>query len=222
MKTKKTSVACRKFIIALAMLGLFSAPTVEADLLANGGFENVPSSQTGQGILPSGWVAVSLSADTYSNDGSYGLPPTGYNNWPVGTMAFEGIRWVAGGRIPGIIESFGQTLQTPLSAGTRYVLSGYLHQAASRNNPGGYDIYLADDESGSNRLLLGFLGPTNNVAEGWTSHSIIFTAPDGADSRPFIIFEPTFVSVENTYPGLDAVSLRPVLVFEDGFEDGEL
>ncbi|MDX2421751.1 MAG: VPLPA-CTERM sorting domain-containing protein [Amphritea sp.] len=211
MNIHKMSEKCKIVAVALTILGAFSNQA-DASLIVNGGFENVPSSQTGQGIMPSDWVSVSFSPDTYSNDGSYGLSPSDFNNWPVGMTAFEGNRWVAGGRIPGLIESFGQFMTTPLTVGSQYELSGYLHQSTSRNNPGGYDIFLSDDASGSNRLFLGFLGSTNNVAEGWTSHSLLFEAPTGADNKPFILFEPSFVSIENIYPGLDAVVLNAVPV----------
>ena len=201
---------CKTVASALIILGAFSNQA-SANLIVNGGFENVPSSQTGQGLMPSDWVSVSSSPDTYSNDGSYGLPPlVGFNNWPVGMMAYEGKRWVAGGRIPGLIESFGQLMAAPLTTGNQYELSGYLHQSPSRDTPGGYDIFLADAASGLNRLHLGFLGSTNNVGEGWTLHSLLFEAPTGADNKSFIIFEPSFVSIENIYPGLDAVVLNAV------------
>ena len=61
-------------LIALVSLGLSSA--ANANLIKNASFEDVPDASTGQGILPSDWVNIpppTPTADTYSNDGSYGV-----------------------------------------------------------------------------------------------------------------------------------------------------
>jgi hypothetical protein len=91
----------------LAVLS-FGERSAKADLIVNGGFENVTNNDTGQGLMPSNWVIANSSPDTYSNDGSYGLPP-----FPdfAGITAFDGIRWVAGwSAVP---EEFGQSLASP-------------------------------------------------------------------------------------------------------------
>lgn len=82
------------------LLCTLATPT-QASLIANGSFETVPNGSTGQGQIPTGWFHTNPSspassrANTYSNDGSYGLDP-GEGGDFSGVMAAAGIRWVAG------------------------------------------------------------------------------------------------------------------------------
>src|SRR5262245_61948748 len=110
-----------KFTAALASVS-FTASALAQNLLTNPDFEQVPGNQQGQGILPSDWLEVQPSVDTYSNDGSYGLPPNGFGNF-TGVTAFSGIRWV--GAWSSIPEIFGQTMPAPLVPGRSYVLRAH-------------------------------------------------------------------------------------------------
>src|SRR5262249_26839273 len=132
-----------------------AASALGQNLLRNGDFEDVPGNQQGQGILPSEWIQVQPSVDTYSNDGSYGLPPNGFGNF-TGVTAFSGIRWIGGwSSIP---EIFGQALTAPLVPGRGYLLRARLRIAerSDLRSPGTYDISLRG--SGPAPLNVGRLG----------------------------------------------------------------
>lgn len=196
----------------MALVGVpFVAPATGAttNLLLNPGFENVPNNGTGQGLLPSHWVGVNLSADTYSNDGSYGLLPWEFGNFP-GVTAHAGQRWVAGANVDQSAggESFGQVLSAPLQAGATYRVEGWLHQAlrSDLNNPGGYDLWLDQGEF-STRLFLGHIGDTTSPSAGWSRRGADFVAPSDAAAYTRLVFAPIASGAWGTYPGLDDVSL---------------
>jgi hypothetical protein len=198
--------------LLIAVLVLATAGLANANMITNASFENVPDGSTGQGILPSNWVNIpppSPTADTYSNDGSYGLAPGAYGNFP-GVTAKDGIRWVAGWSAAGQ-ESFGQWLGSTVTAGMQYTMSGWVHQAvrSDLNNPGGYEIYLTNTP-GVHTQYLGFLGPTASVAAGWQQFSFGFTATTAMSSLGFLEFAPIATGNGAAYPGLDHVSLVPV------------
>ena len=201
---------------------IVSNTTVEADLVANASFENVPNSTHNQGLMPSGWQHVVGSAlpasDTYSNDGSYGLSPSDFGNFN-GITAYDGIRWVAGYSYDRTatdaslgnegFEAFGTTLTGLLSAGAEYQLDARLRESVRFRNRGGYQLFLAESNSVpgiAGAVLLGAIAPTTGINE-WESRSLTFVAPTDAASRPFLIFAPYKVSAESSYVGLDAVSL---------------
>jgi hypothetical protein len=194
--------------------------TALSNLIVNGSFEAIPNNNTGQGRLPSDWVRVTSTADTYSNDGSYGLSPNGFGNFP-GVTAVDGKRWVAGGAFGRAAssasvggESFGTILATTLTPGEAYLLDAQLYQAlrSDLDNPGGYHLFLATDNTASGRagaFRLGALSSTTGV-DAWEARSLRFIAPRDANLRPFLIFAPYQASDGNAYPGIDAVSLLPV------------
>lgn len=202
----------KKLLVGLVM-ALFFVTTVgitQANLIKNASFEDVPSSGTGQGILPNDWVNIpppTPTADTYSDDGSYGLSPSGYSNF-TGVTAYDGIRWVAGWSSAGQ-ESFGQWLDDFLIVGTDYEFSGFLHQAvrSDLNNPGGYEIYLTETP-GVQTEYLGFLGSTTSASDGWAEFSFGFTATSAMASLNFLEFAPIATAGGSAYPGLDFVSLE--------------
>jgi PEP-CTERM motif len=207
---------------AVSALFLMLGTRAEAGFITNGSFETVPGTGSGfqgQGLLPTGWATVNSSPDTYSNDGSYGLPPNaqGLGNF-TGVTAFDGIRWVAGasfGRVSGgaisSAESFGTTLTAALTPGQTYELDAELHQAlrSDLNNPGAYDVYLASGNTPSGIAgaeLLGSFAPTTSAAD-WEARSVTFVAPANAGSRLFLFLVPYQASGTNSYTGLDALSL---------------
>lgn len=210
----------RAFIAAAVVLSSVGA-SVRADFITNASFEDVPDTSTGQGFLPTGWLQTGTftpGADTYSNDGSYGLAPDGFGNFP-GVTAFDGIRWVAGaafGRLASSTtvagEAFGRVLETPLTPLEEYRVDAHLHQALRTDlaNPGGYHLFLAVDGSAgglAGALLLGALAPTT-AAGGWEARSLTFIAPSDAASRTLLIFAPYQVTSGNAYPGIDVTTVR--------------
>ena len=159
--------------------------------------------------MPSEWYSAASSPDTYSNDGSYGLNPGDYGNFP-GIMAHGGLRWVAGASVGP--ESIGQILTSPLMAGAAYSMSAYLQQAirGDLNNPGGYDVRFesADRSLGFDAGILGY---TTTVAAGWTLEVMNFTAPANATSLTRIVFVPVSPAAGGgSYSGLDDVTLQAV------------
>ncbi len=196
-------------------VGLFFIATMgvaEANIIRNASFEDVPNAATGQGIMPGEWVVANVTPDTFSNDGSYGLAPSGFRNF-TGVTAHDGIRWVAGWSAAGQ-ERFGQDLSNNLVAGLEYTMSGFLHQAvrSDLNNPGGYEIYLTSSSLATpvSGEYLGFLGQTSSVAEGWQEYSFSFTSTVEMSGLSFLMFAP--ISDTSAYPGLDSVSLSAVPV----------
>lgn len=216
----------RPLWIALLMLVVFAASTAQGqNLLRNPSFETIPAPMAGQGFVPSEWIVVSPSPDTYSDDGSYGLAPSGFANF-TGVTAFDGIRWVAGWEAAN--ERFGQTLSTPLVAGSTYRLQGFLHQAvrSDLNHPGGYEIELAEAGQASGTFVVA-TGVTTGA--GWEPFVVTFVAPADSATRPLLIFSPISEPVgAGAYPGVDDLSLTlvasavpglgpPAIVFLIGF-----
>ena len=200
------------FRVTIGFVMIVVTSIANANLLRNSSFEDVPNGATGQALMPSEWVTSNVTPDTYSNDGSYGLAPSGYGNFN-GVTAYDGIRWVAGWSSAGQ-ERFGQTLTDNLVAGTEYIFSGYLQQAyrSDLNNSGGYELFLTDTYNSSplSGEYLGYLGPTTSYADGWQQYSFSFTATNAMASLDFLMFAPTKAGTGESYPGLDLVSLDAV------------
>jgi hypothetical protein len=188
------------------------------NLLTNADFEEVPGNQQGQGILPTGWIQVNPSVDTYSNDGSFGLPPEGFNNFP-GVTAYSGIRWV--GAWSALPETFGQTLAIPLVPARSYVLRARLRIAerADLRGAGTYDISLR--AQGLMTLTVGRLGDFVAYGEGWAERTLRFVAPAGAELRPLIAFAPVAMNT-GSYIGCDQVVLEEDTCSADFNADGEV
>lgn len=182
-------------VCLLLCLGLLSAGAFADNLLRNGSFEATPCAtpcNQDQALMPAEWVALTpgiLAPDTFSNDGSYGLPPEGYGAFN-GVTAQDGIRWVAGWSL--YSETFGQVLTAPLVPGHRYALSGYLRQAVRTDlaNPGTYEVELWSDVAGTAKSLLGSFAPTSDPAV-WEKRSFTFVAPADAGAYPVIAFRST-------------------------------
>src|SRR5213594_1984852 len=111
--------------IVLVISALLPSGGYAQNLIRNPSFESVPCNAPcgqDQGLMPSDWFTAPYSivlppADTWSNDGSYGLSPGSYGHFP-GLLAADGTRWVAAASYPnafGLIEFVGQTLTAPLT-----------------------------------------------------------------------------------------------------------
>jgi hypothetical protein len=202
--------------ICLGLLLTCYSMCASANLIRNASFESTPGPGQGQGLMPSEWVTVQSTPDTYSNDGSYGLDPAVFGNFS-GVTAQDGIRWVAGWS--SFDERFGQSLSAPLMVGQQYSLSGYLMQArrSDLDFPGGYQVYLTSDAAsgtGAGELLgtLGFTSGSNN----WEFSTFDFIAPADAPSLAFLLFVPVGEAGASAYAGLDNLNLIARTVPEPG------
>jgi hypothetical protein len=189
-----------------------------ANIIRNAGFEDVTGAVHVQGYLPNEWFQVgypNMGADTYSNDGSWGLSPSAYGNF-TGVTAQAGLRFVAGSS-GGFPESIGQTLTNPLAPGASYELSGWLHRGMRYDLQGAanYYVYLAESSaSNATKVLVATLGPTvgsQSSSPQWEEKTAAFVAPASSASLPVIVFEPLSAQAGYyAYPGLDNVSLNLV------------
>src|SRR5215467_4804487 len=128
--------------------------------------------------MPSEWLSLNVTPDTYSNDGSYGLAPSDFGNFTHAT-AEDGLRWVAGWSL--VPEIFGQMLTTSLISGQTYMLSAYLREVVRANlaNPGTYQIELWDSTNffSADKLVLGSFQPLIANQNAWELRTLTFTAP---------------------------------------------
>jgi hypothetical protein len=193
---------------------LVAAATASADLLRNGGFEAIPGPVSGQGILPSDFAAAGgpflVGADTYSNDGSFGLFPFEFGNFP-GITAAEGIRFVAAGDFGGVRESFGQELTQTLAPLGVYRLSAALHESPRFATRGSFSLLLSPTLAAADpaAVVVGQFSATEGTG-GWEDRSFEFRAPGQADDLPFVILVPNAVGSDVTYVAMDRLSLVPV------------
>jgi hypothetical protein len=215
MRTRITSIVWRVLLFLTAAFSLTTplvVPASAASFITNGSFETFSGPPIlGQGFLPDPWVTGPFpGADTYSNDGSFGLTPGAVGNFP-GVTAYDGIRFVAGwSAVP---EPFGQPLASPLVAGAIYNITGALHQAlrADIDHPGGYNVYAATGLFDASPLFLVSTGATTNDT-AWEPFSVNFTAPAGVDSKLFLLFIPFETGSGPAYPGFDAFSVADATV----------
>ncbi|HBY59533.1 MAG TPA: hypothetical protein DEH78_06900 [Solibacterales bacterium] len=215
MKTVRTAIA------ALALTG--AALPALANIITNPSFELTPGPGTGQGLLPANWInlAPPPGADTFSNDGSYGVFPNAFGNFP-GVTAHDGLRWVAGGSggipINLVPEVFGQVLSTPLAPGATYQLSAYLiaAQRTDISGAGAYRVSLARDAASvASAIFLGSFDPVSSTTQ-WQARSFTFVAPAGARELPLLVFTPYAGGTRTAYPGIDSLSLTGEAVPEPG------
>ena len=199
------------FLLAGLALTGFLSDIAGANLIQNPSFETTPCvtpCNQDQGVMPSNWLTLNVTPDTYSNDGSYGLPPDGFSNF-TGATAQDGIRWVAGWSAA--VEIFGQQLASPLIPGREYTLSAYLREAVRPDlaHPGTYQIELWDsaDISSANKIIVGSFQPLIDNQNAWELRTLTFIAPLGADTHPILAFRPLGSGAEAAYPGIDNVVL---------------
>ncbi len=211
--------------VALLSTSLPATPIAAANLLANPGFETVPGPGAGQGLLPSDYVNcsnISPGADTYSDDGSYGIGLGGFGHFP-NLGAQEGIRFVAGADFGGAPEAFGQALQEPLTPGETYEFSAYIRRSTAATPSGGYQLILSPtaNYADANAVILGALDPTADPTQ-WVFRSISFTAPRNARSLDYFILRPLVAGSGTAYIGIDNMMLLPTdeILFGDLNKDG--
>jgi hypothetical protein len=203
----------------IAIMGLVFQ-VASANLLRNPSFEDTPCTtpcNQGQAAVPAEWISLNVTPDTYSNDGSYGLPPEGFGNFP-GATAEDGIRWVAGCSCAGF-EIIGQVLTAPLVPGQTYMLSAYLREAVRSDlaHPGTYQIELWDAPNNSaHKIVVGSLQPPVANQSAWELRTLTFTAPAAAATHPVVAFRPVSPTADATYPGLDHVVLADLSTDSDG------
>jgi hypothetical protein len=197
-------------MLVVGGLALATGPRARAELL-NPSFEAVPSSGTGQGLLPSGWVTganTSPGADTFSSDGSFGLAPGGFGHFS-GASAADGLRWVAGADFgSGTREAFAQQLAATLTPGTAYTFRGSIRQSLDLA-AGSYELLLSPEAAfnAAGAVSLGALAPTAGE-DAWLARSLNFTAPANAGSLPFLVLAPLSATPGGfSYIGIDNLSL---------------
>jgi hypothetical protein len=175
-------------------------------LVVNGSFEDVGGSTlTGQALLPVSWTAITLSPDTYSNDGSYGLLPGGFGHFPGGA-AFDGIRWVAGGSFP---ETLGQALAASVQPGVRYTVSAAIRRdTGATPGTGSYEVRLKSTLLSTTFVVAGrFAEP---VGTGWETFAFDFALPVAGPAYAFVELVPFASGAQVSYPGIDAFSIVQV------------
>lgn len=195
-----------KHRLGFALMAALLSTHASANILRNGGFETVPGSQTGEGILPSEWANTgNRTADTFSNDGSYGLSPS-FGGRFDGVNAHGGIRWTAANSTDP--EEIAQTLTATLEAGTLYRLSGWIHRTTSTSLPdhGGFFVVIRDNLD-VERLLGSFEA---TATDEWEFRSFEFTAPSLSGSLPHLVFSAFSAGGTGAYVGLDDVNLEVV------------
>ncbi|NEQ37937.1 MAG: S8 family serine peptidase [Okeania sp. SIO3I5] len=190
---------------------------LDNNLIRNGSFEDVEgvTGTRGWGALPAGWInarrhnnARRYYADTYSEDGDFGVVANAYGNFSKDAKAQDGSRWVAGASISNNNEKFFQKLETPLEPGKTYELSAYLKRSirSIQSNPGSYEFFLADSTELKSMIPLGAFELTDSDDE-WERRSLSFIAPEAAKTHPYIVFSPIHSPAGDSYIAIDNVSL---------------
>jgi hypothetical protein len=189
----------------------FLSETTSTNLLRNPSFEQTPCTtpcNQDQAFMPSDWLSLNFSPDTYSNDGSYGLYPSGFGNF-TGATAQDGIRWVAGWSL--YEETFGQVLTAPLTPGQEYTLSAYLRESVRWDlaHPGTYQIELwnSTDISSADKIIIGSFQPLIANQNAWELRRLIFIAPPEAATHTVLAFRPVGSDAGPAYPGIDNLVL---------------
>jgi len=195
---------------AAAALVLIAQSAWSANLIRNGSFETTPCRtpcNQDQAYLPSEWLALGSTPDTYSNDGSYGLAPDAWGNF-IGVTAQDGIRWVAAWSADS--EIFGQVLTAPLVAGGSYSLSAYVRESARPDlaDPGTYQVELWDStDPSANKIVLGKLQPDITNPSAWELRTLTFNAPAQAATYRVLAFRVIKYAGPEVYPAIDNIAL---------------
>lgn len=179
-----------------------------ANLLLNAGFE-------GAGLPNwSNWGTISSYMNVYNNTGANGFSEPSFNGNFTGVVAQEGEQFVAGLSGPNGTGFISQTFAAPLEAGTRYNVSGWLHQAirTDLNHPSSFAVLLMVSTGDFTGFFnAGTFDPTVSTTEGWVFRSLEFVAPTNAASYHAITFITSIVPGQgNAYTGLDNVALEAV------------
>jgi hypothetical protein len=151
-----------------------------------------------------------VGADTYSNDGSFGLSPSEFGNFP-GIVALDGIRFVAAAEFVGVKEAFGQQLTTPLSSQGVYRFSAGLLQSPRFPTAGGFSLILSPSISlfDPEAEVVGQLSATTAIGI-WQDRSVDFVAPSGSSNLSYLILAPLAAGPDTVYIAIDRMSLVAV------------
>lgn len=184
------------------------------NLLRNPSFEFVPYPPVyDQGLLPTDWMQfgnVSPGADTWSLDGSYGLPPFSYNHFTNST-AVDGCRWVGGGvwTAKGWYEGISQSLSVPLVPERKYELRASLRLSSGdpQYSPAGYKVFLSASSNDLNQAVLVGLLPETASSTNWQQRTLTFAAPTNAGTLTFVALVPyvsqggtlTYVAIDDLW-----------------------
>jgi len=208
-------ISPRLLFAAITTATLVTAPATQAagNLIRNASFETVNGVVHDQGYLPAEFEQtgnISPGADTYSNDDSYGIQPSGFGNF-TGTTAQDDIRFAAGADFGSFafVEAFGQQLTAPLIAGATYDFSGWIADSfRAGTTRGGFDLLLSPSTAfgDAGAVTVGSLAPTTGVG-GWEYRTVSFAAPANAATLGYLILAPRSVGSSEAYIGIDNISL---------------
>jgi hypothetical protein len=182
----------RKLMVALAAGGLLVpsaawAANLNANLIVNGGFENVDLGTTSaaSGPLIKDWAGMGF---TYSHDGTGGVPNYANGSPLVGGGSYYFAPGVSGGGGPmhhSLATAITQTIDvsggpsgTLIAGGTaKYNLSGFFNSYMDQTD---YGVVQVDFLNGSNSVLAsGSITPGPQALTDWTQFSAAGTIPTG-------------------------------------------
>ncbi len=174
------------------------------ELLQNGDFEQASGAAGAANLLADGWEALgAASPDLFSVSGEIGLLPSVADFSHA--AAYSGDRFVGASGDGG--EVLAQQLTTPLTSGQTYRLAAGLRQpsASALDLPGTFTVWLSSSKTLSGAAQLGAVAPTINPSDAhpWEARSLIFAAPADAESKSWLLVEPS-----GPYLGIDRLELH--------------
>lgn len=205
-------------LVGVLLLAAAGAVFAQApNLVTNGDFESLPAEMeglTGQGLFPPPWLntdSVVPGADTWSEDGSFGLAPAEYGRFP-GVTDPDGRRWAGGGGggAPDFMwETFGQQLAAPLLAGATYDFSAQVHQGAGVAGIFCLDVVdvpLVDGAPPAPEARVAACCFDATTGSGdWEARSCTFVSAIAATGM--IVRSVSVAAGETPYPGIDDIVL---------------
>ncbi len=223
MKTTSSHRMILYGVIFIIILVFYTRP-LYAEFIINGSFEDIFVSRQGQGLLPLKWIntgPLRPGADTFSNDGSYGLYPDAFDIF-TGAKAYNGKRWI--GCWSWGPKSIAQNLAKKLQPGSSYKLSAFIRMATRPDiaHAGTFMIALATDITLRSKIILGQFDPVNKP-NTWVKRELIFIAPEKSLALPILVFTPVaFKSKKKAYIGLDLVGLTEQFNFNGSESETEI
>ena len=198
---------------SIATLVLLAASAGASAQILNPGFDIGPvlGAPPGQAYLPAPWSSTGpgnsfVSFDTWDDTGVAGLTPS-FAGVFTGVTAQSGNRWAGGWNFEDMHQLMGSTL-TP---GQQYTVSAWIHapNAPFGYVPGGFQFGLGALPT-STPTIVAVFPATVTWSAGWVFQSATFTAPANAASLPYFFPQVYSSTGQNTYMGIDDVSIHPV------------